>query len=172
MSKIIIVDENDNPIGFRERMERGDTDIARVTGLCVYNAKREVLIAQRVFTKRYDPGKWGPAVSGTVEEGETYESNIIKEAMEEIGLPVDASKLVTDSHRLAIGQHHYFRQMFYYQCDWPIEKFKIEEKEVAQIRWINIGELAAQVKEHPENFIASFTNTYSIVPEFAEFLGL
>ena len=32
------------------------------------------------------PEVWGPAVSGTNEEGETYDSNIIKEAQEEIGL--------------------------------------------------------------------------------------
>ena len=47
-----------------------------------------VLIVERqtAFDKKYDPGKWGPSAAGTVEEGETYQSNIIKELQEEIGL--------------------------------------------------------------------------------------
>jgi len=43
-------------------------------------------LAQRSFNKTHNPGQWGPAVAGTNDEGETYESNIIKEAEEEIVL--------------------------------------------------------------------------------------
>ena len=37
-------------------------------------------MARSVFMIDKLPGKWGPAVAGTVEEGESYEENIIKEA--------------------------------------------------------------------------------------------
>lgn len=85
-SKIIIVDENDTIIGHKNRDSMEDGDMYRVSALWIQNSKGDILLAQRSFDKRNDPGKWGPAVAGTVEEGETYESNIIKEAEEEIGL--------------------------------------------------------------------------------------
>ena len=84
--KIPIVNEQEEIIGYKERDDRNDKDIIRITGLWVTNKERNILLARRSFNKKHHPGVWGPAVSGTVEEGETYESNIIKEAEEEIGL--------------------------------------------------------------------------------------
>ena len=84
--KIIIVDEDDNIIGSKERNSIVSGDIYRVSALLIENSKGEILLAQRALTKKHDPGKWGPPVAGTVEEGETYESNIVKEAEEELGL--------------------------------------------------------------------------------------
>lgn len=43
-------------------------------------------MARRAYTKKHDPWKWVPAVAGTIEEGETYEADMIKEAEEELGL--------------------------------------------------------------------------------------
>ena len=83
--KVIIVDENDNPIGLKYREDIDySKDTYRCTGIWITNSNDEVLIAQRKFTKDKDPGKWGPAVAGTIEEGETYESNAYKEMKEEI----------------------------------------------------------------------------------------
>jgi len=85
--KIIIVDENDNPIGLKERGTLDyDKDIYRVSALWITNSKGQILIARRALTKKQNPGKWGPGVAGTIDEGETYDSNIIKEAKEELGL--------------------------------------------------------------------------------------
>src|SRR3989338_10763955 len=84
--RIPIVNEQDEIIGYKDRKDRNKVDIARITGLWLWNEKGEALLAQRSFNKKMHPGMWGPAVAGTVEEGETYESNIIKESEEEIGL--------------------------------------------------------------------------------------
>ncbi len=88
MSKIIVVDENDKEIGVKERSKITHDDIYRVSGLWLTNSKGEILLAQRSFNKPRDndPGKWGPAVAGTVDEDETYKENIQKEIKEELGL--------------------------------------------------------------------------------------
>lgn len=80
--RIPIVNEQDEIIGYKDRKDRNTVDITRITGLWLWNEKGEVLLAQRALSKDINPGLWGPAVAGTVEEGETYESNIIKEAEE------------------------------------------------------------------------------------------
>src|SRR3989344_8863957 len=84
--KIVIVDENDKVVCEKDKeMVRG-ADIYRVSALWITNSRDEILLARRALTKSHHPRKWGPAVAGTVDEGETYEENIIKEAEEELGL--------------------------------------------------------------------------------------
>ncbi len=86
MTKTIIVNEKDKIIGSKERGTLTREDLFRVSALWVTNSKGEYLLAQRSFSKKHHPGKWGPAVEGTNQEGETYESNMIKETKGEIGL--------------------------------------------------------------------------------------
>ena len=84
--KTIIVNENDEIIGYKGKGTLEKSDIYRVSALWIQNSKGDILLAQRKLTKKHSPGKWGPAVAGTNDEGESYESNIIKETEEEIGL--------------------------------------------------------------------------------------
>lgn len=84
--KIIVVDGRDEIIGYKVFKSMRKDDIYRASALWIANSQGEVLIAKRHRLKLHNPLKWGPAVSGTLEEGETYESNILKEAEEELGL--------------------------------------------------------------------------------------
>jgi len=84
--KIVIVDENDKIIGYKSRNTLKKEDIYRVSVLWITNFLGEILLAKRHHTKIHHPGKWGPAVAGTVDEGETYQDNIMKETEEELGL--------------------------------------------------------------------------------------
>ncbi len=85
--KVQIVDENDNLIGHKPRTEVDFTkDIYRSACIWIENSKGEVLLARRALNKDKDPGMWGTAAAGTVDEAETYESNAYKELEEEIGL--------------------------------------------------------------------------------------
>lgn len=152
MTKIIIVNEKDEIIGYKERGSLSPEDIYRVSALIVYNSKNEVLLAQRKFTKRNNPGKWGPAVAGTNDEGETYESNIIKEAEEEIGLiGFDMKKRIKE--RVNEGKSNYFGLGFETVVNRDISEFKIQEKEVEQIKWFNREEVLDLIKDNSEEFI-------------------
>lgn len=153
MTKIIIVDENNEIIGSKERFEVCLPDIYRATGLWITNSKGEILLAQRSFNKSHDPGKWGPAVSGTVEEGETYEENIQKEAREELG--VSDLELVEGPVTRKRGVHDRFSQWFFAELDQDIADFRIQKDEVEQIKWFTRQELEIEIAENPEHFLQS-----------------
>lgn len=149
---IQIVDENDNLIGHKDRAEVDpEKDIYRASALWLTNSKGEVLLAQRKFSKDHDPGKWGPAVSGTVDEGETYESNIYKEAEEEIGVKGETFKLGPKA-RVTKG-YNFFCQWFNLSFDWPLEKFVPQETEVEKLVWISEQELVKDVAENPDKYL-------------------
>jgi isopentenyldiphosphate isomerase len=152
MVNITIVDENDNIIGSKPR------DIVdreklwyRVSGLWINNSSGDVLLARRAYTKSHHPGKWGPAVAGTVEENETYKENIIKEAEEELGL---INIKVHKKTKIKItGEYNYFVQWFALTINKEVEDFKIQKEEVAEIKWFSKKELLIQLENNPDDFI-------------------
>lgn len=150
--KIPIVNEQDEIIGYKERNDRTPEDIIRVSGLWVTDKEGNILLAQRAFVKKHSPGLWGPAVAGTVEEGETYESNILKEAEEEIGLkgisPVIGSKFRNE-------KFPYFAQWFTIVINMNHELIKRDE-EVENIKWFTEDEIVRLLKDKPEMFMDSF----------------
>ena len=126
-------------------------DIYRVSALWIENSKGDILLAQRKFTKKHDPGKWGPAVAGTNDKGETYESNIEKETEEEIGLV--GVKFIEEKYERIFGDHNYFLKVFKLIIDKDINEFKIQEEEVEQIKWFKRDELLEELKQNPNNFL-------------------
>ena len=159
-SKIIIVDENDKIIGHKKRGTLKKEDIYRVSALWITNSNRKVLLARRHHTKSHHPGKWGPAVAGTVDEGETYEENIIKEAEEELGIrnikPKMGPKTKTDN------KYHHFTQWYTLSINKNINEFKIQKDEVEDIKWFSPEELRKQLQENPEEFIPTMKKYFEL----------
>lgn len=157
MSRITVVDEQDNIIGYKERSALSDSDIYRVAGLWATNDKGEALIARRALTKSHNPGKWGPTAAGTVEEGEDYEQNIIKEAQEELGIknlkPTFWFKVKPRSEG-----YRYFGCWYKATVNIPIEELVLQPDEVAEAKWITIDRLKEEVQTNPEDFIPSLAS--------------
>ncbi len=152
-AKIVIVNENDEIIGYKERGTLNQSDIYRVSALWIQNSKGEVLLAQRSFNKKNNPGKWGPAVAGTNDEGESYESNIIKEAEEEIGLK--NNHFQKSFHNKKNGKHKHFTQWFFALVDKNINEFTIQQEEVEKIKWFKKEELLKEINNFPDKFLKS-----------------
>lgn len=138
--KIIIVDKKDKVIGAKERKDLDyKKDIYRVSALWITNSKGQILLARRAYSKKQNPGKWGPAVAGTNDEGETYDSNIIKEANEELGLKNINSKKW--KKELVKGKHKHYTQWFILNLDINLKDLKINKKEVAEVKWFDKQEI-------------------------------
>lgn len=151
--KTQIVNEEDEIIGYKERDDIDIDTIYRVSYLWITDTEGKILLAQRAFNKSHDPGKWGPAVAGTVEEDGTYESNIIKETEEEIGLK--NIKLVLGIKKRQKNKYNYFSQEFLLVLPSGFNDFKIQKEEVAEIRWFTVEELKEKLKTNPENFLSA-----------------
>ena len=154
MADIIpIVNENDEIIKYKNRLEIQSEDIYRISGLWVEDSEGQILLAQRSYGKKNNPGKFGPAVAGTVEKDETYEMNIIKESLEEIGLdnllPVKKQKVRVNEN----NEHNFFCQLFYKIVDKPTKEFKIKKDELECVKWYTKEDLLIQLNNSPDNFV-------------------
>lgn len=164
MSKVIVVDEQDNEIGLATYSERNFPVIYRVTALFLTDTMGEYcLITQRkIDADHNDPGKWMMAASGTVEEGETYDSNVVTEAEEELGLMglefEKKEKVFVDD-----GKYRFFVQFFAAKTDMETAAITIEEDYVETYRWIRIDELLRWVNSNPRDFVPSIKSSLEAV---------
>lgn len=150
-AKIIIVDEEDKVIVYKYRDKVDSHDIYRVSALWITNKKGKVLLARRSLGKKLFPDCWGPAVAGTVEEGETYRSNIVKEAREELGLK-DIKLARGPKVRTKSADYNYFTQWYFLTLDKEVDTLKLDENEVSEINWFTREKLKRKVKKDPEIF--------------------
>lgn len=154
MPKVIIVNQDDEPIGLEVRNKLKSEDTYRVSALWITNSNGDVLLAQRKANKKIEPLCWGPAVSGTVEEGEDYESNIYKEMEEELGLTNFKLKLFKKFSPQSLGGN-YFVQLYTLKEDLDINSLKLQEEELESVAWFNAESLKQQIRNKPEKFVAS-----------------
>ncbi|OGI64373.1 hypothetical protein A2733_00135 [Candidatus Nomurabacteria bacterium RIFCSPHIGHO2_01_FULL_40_20] len=149
--RIPIVNEQDEVIGYKERDECGPDDIMRVSLIWITDENENILLQQRKLTKKKNPGKWGPAVAGGVEEGETYESNAYKEMEEEIGLK---DVLIYESNKFYgktnVGKR--FCQLYTAQIQRSTQLIP-KEDEVEQLKWFSKQELGQYIKDKPDDFV-------------------
>jgi isopentenyldiphosphate isomerase len=153
--RIVIVNDRDIPIGLKTYAELRYEDIYRVSALWLTDIKSgDILLQQRTWTKHNDPGKWQCAVSGTIDEGETYEQNIIKETAEEIGLSGlvihEGPKEYNDD-----GAHRFFCQWFRATTNMQTAKIVIQESELEDYQWIAREALITDVTNNPGKYASS-----------------
>ena len=128
-------------LGYKARDDRNQTDIIRVAGVWLVNSKGEALIAQRALNKIHDPAKWAISAAGTVEEGESYLSNILKEVEEEVGVTLTEDEILIGPKKFVQTDHRYFVQLYFARCDILAEDMIIQKAEVEAVRWISVPEL-------------------------------
>ena len=156
-----IVNANDKVIALKDRADIDyAVDIYRVAALWITNSKGDVLLAQRSKNIHNDAGLWGPAVAGTVEEGETYESNIYKEAEEEIGLR--GTQFAKGPKVFVEGSRSYFCQAFTAIVDQDADLFELQVDEVEAVRWFPIQELIRDVQDNPQNYVEKMEDTVKL----------
>jgi isopentenyldiphosphate isomerase len=149
---IVLVDEEDKVIGAKERSALAPGDIYRVAVLWITNAAGDVLLAQRAAGKKW-PGTWAAAVAGTVEEGENYDTNIVKEAKEEIGLDVALGDLKRGpKYRFQDEKSNHFSQSYFYRMETPVEDLTIDKNEIVQLKWFPRIALKDMLTHAPQDF--------------------
>lgn len=150
----ILVNDNDEVIGYKNRSELLDSDRWRICSVLLVNDKREVLITQRAANKRHSPLKWGPSCAGTLSKGESYEECAVRELEEELGVTTDDIRvLLYDRYEGYNGSKRYCKT-FVTECDWTLDKFVVQKEEVESLEWVGIDELKKRFLEKPENFVS------------------
>lgn len=155
MSEIFlpVVDGNDEIITYKAKRTLAVGDVSRVSAIWITNSKWEILLARRSLNKKNDAGKWWPSAAWTVEKDETYESNIIKEVWEEIGLKNLEISIWPKIY--VVASRDFFCQRFFAERDIEINDLILQEHEVMDSRRFTSDEILDLIKINPEIVVSN-----------------
>lgn len=108
-----------------------------VVGVVIINGNNELLLQKRSRFKRNNPNKWG-ICGGKVDFGETPLDAGVRETLEEIGIRLNKEEmkfLSTDTN----GKLHF--TVYYVRKNIEIDKCKLQEEEVDEVKYFKIEEL-------------------------------
>lgn len=162
MAVVPIVNINDELIATKDRSDIDYVnDIFRTASVWVRNGNGDVLLAQRKWDKKVDPGKWGEAIGGTVEGDDSYLLTAKREAAEELGL--ENIELTLGPKQLVRGDATYFVQWYIALLDLPVESITLQEEEVLAVQWFHVDQLKADIIEHPERYIHGMQDMFTLL---------
>lgn len=151
--RVVIVDRDDQVIGDLPRSQVAPQTYYRISSLIVYNDKGEILLGKRASTKAKNPDKWAPLVNGTNALGETYESNIEKEAMEEIQFKLSEYWTV-DTIRVEENFNYFVRYFATIITDTSM--LFLDPNEMSEMKWFTVQELENELEANSDSFVPKF----------------
>jgi 8-oxo-dGTP pyrophosphatase MutT (NUDIX family) len=143
----------------------------QVAVLWIINAQDEVLLAQRSHTKSSDPSTWGPAMTGKLEPGESFDEALAREVDEELGLTPDQYEpkfLFEHDFEHPDGET---RRFAFYYAKLPrgiVDVMTIQTEEVEGVTWIKRTDALLDLERRPEELVPSAKATW---PEILQALA-
>lgn len=152
--RIQIVDENDQLIGSAARDEIWAKGLYhRTIHIIIRDENGRILLQKRSSQKKLYPNRWTSAVSGHVDEGETYEVSASRELTEEIGINIPLKYLgkFTFNHKTGDKILNQFNGIFQGEIRHTTT-FTLAPEEVSETQWFSQEQLSQAISNHPENF--------------------
>ena len=154
---VILVDENDHPIGQMEKQAAHVTPhLHRAFSIFIFNSKGELLMQQRALSKYHSPGLWTNTCCSHPRAGETLAEATSRRLMEEMGMACERHEVYTFIYKAPVGEgltEHEFDHVWIGQSnDIP----QINHEEVESWKYMSLEELSEDIQKHPEHYTEWF----------------
>lgn len=161
MEQVILVDEQDQPIGLMEKQAAHlEPHLHRAFSVFVFNSKGELLLQQRAFSKYHSPGLWTNTCCSHPREGETVMEAATRRLKEEMGMKCELREVYTFIYKAPVGQgltEHEFDHVLIGQTD---ETPCINTDEVASWKYTSLDDLEKDIQLQPELYTEWFKITF------------
>jgi isopentenyl-diphosphate delta-isomerase len=153
-NKLILVDKNDNILGFKTADECHDGDglLHRAFSVFIFNEKNQVLMQKRSGQKRLWPLYWSNSCCSHPRKSETNEAAARRRLKEELGIAASLKFLFKFRYHVkfgTIGSEHEVCSVYIGKTGDPITA---NPREIAKWKFVGFSELEKQMAAHPEQF--------------------
>ena len=173
MEQVVLVDEQDHPIGLMEKQAAHiGPHLHRAFSVFIFNSKGELLMQQRALSKYHSPGLWTNTCCSHPRDGETLEEATSRRLMEEMGMTCEMHEVYTFIYKAPVGQgltEHEFDHVWIGRSDdTPL----INREEVESWKYMSLSDLKKDIQLHPELYTEWFKITFEEMSRHAELLGI
>lgn len=171
MEQVILVDENDNPIGVMEKMEaHTGAHLHRAISVFITDKQGRWLLQQRTMEKYHSKGKWSNTCCSHPSPGESALEAAHRRLMQEMGLHSELTDLFRFNYKAELENNlteHEIDHVFWGVTDvLPVPN----PDEVMAYRYIDFNELEMEVNLTPDAFSAWFKMIYKEVQQHSSAL--
>lgn len=155
--KVILVDENDEPLGLMEKLQAHyEARLHRAISVLIYNSRGEMLLQQRAMGKYHTPGLWTNACCSHPRLGETELHAGMRRLQEEMGFTTDLKPLFSFVYKADLG-----KGLFEHEYDHVLEGVYDQDPvlnpdEAMGYCWIDRDELRQRLHSEPHLFTPWF----------------
>ena len=151
---VILVDENDNPIGKEEKVKchLPDGKLHRAFTALLFDENGRLVLTRRAKEKMLWPGDWDGTFASHPRESETYVSSGERRMPEELGIEGKLDYLHKFEYHVPykdVGSENEICGTLIGVIDKSTELKEIEG-EIDEIKWISSSELLSEIKSNPE----------------------
>lgn len=155
--KVILVNENDEPIGLMGKMEAHEKALLhRAFSVFIMNDKGETMLQQRAVGKYHSPGLWTNTCCSHQREGETNVKAGRRRLIEEMGFDVPLEELFSFIYKApfdnGLTEHELDHVLIGRFNGIP----EINENEVAAWKWMPLEAIKTDMEINPNNYTAWF----------------
>jgi len=153
---VILVDENDNPIGKEDKVKchLPNGKLHRAFTALIFNGEGKLLLTKRSESKMLWPNDWDGTVASHPRESETYVSSAERRMPEEIGIACKMNYVNKFEYHVPykdIGSENEICGTLIGTIDSFDESSMIKD-EISEIKWINPDELKNELEQNRDAY--------------------
>lgn len=164
--EVILVDENDQPIGVMEKIEAHRKALLhRAFSVFIFNNKGEMLLQQRASDKYHSPGLWTNACCSHPRPGEETHDAAIRRLHEELGFTTSLEKAFDFTYKSAFENgltEFEFDHVFTGVYDAEVTP---DPAEVSDYAYRSLEEIRKGLEMAPDQFTYWFIVAFPLVCE-------
>ena len=157
MERVILVDENDNPLGTMEKMEAHEKGVLhRAFSVFIFNNNGEMLLQQRAFSKYHSGGLWTNTCCSHPREEEPTIEAAHRRLQEEMGFDCDIEKAFDFIYKKTLDQgltEHELDHVFIGKYEGEV---CFNKEEVNAYNYISVQDILEEVSQRPEKYTEWF----------------
>ena len=155
--EVILVDVNDTPVGTMPKMEAHEKAVLhRAFSVFILNKEGQLMLQQRALHKYHSPGLWTNTCCSHQRVGESNLEAGARRLAEEMGFNTPLEELFSFIYKApfdnGLTEHELDHVLLGYYQDVP----RINKDEVAHWKWMDLDQVAMEIKSVPENYTAWF----------------
>lgn len=157
--EIILVDKNDKPIGFEEKIKAHENGgkLHRAFSIFIFNSDKKMLLQLRSIKKHHFGGLWTNTCCSHPRRGEELKDATHRRLKEEFGFDTAMKEIFSFIYRAEDKDsgltEHEIDHVFVGKFDGELHP---NPEEIDDFRWVDIGELQKDVETNPEKYTPWF----------------
>ena len=164
---VILVNENDQPLGLEEKMKAHEEGLLhRAFSIFLWNDKGQMLLQQRALEKYHCGGLWTNACCSHPREGELTGAAATRRLREELGIEVPLQKAFEFTYRADMGNglvEHEFDHVWTGTYSGAVP---FDPAEVKDIRYLSMEEIQVWLQERPQEFTPWFRIAWPLIQDW------